>query len=46
MGYLSFILWILIGLVLGGCVYDFVVFFVFIRRDGKFLGEMIKFEMG
>ncbi|WP_104758127.1 carbon starvation CstA family protein [Helicobacter salomonis] len=46
MGYLPSVLWILIGSVLGGCVHDFVVLFVSMRRNGKSLGEMVKEEMG
>ncbi len=46
MGYLPSVLWILIGSVLGGCVHDFVVLFISMRRNGKSLGEMVKEEMG
>ncbi|WP_104578588.1 carbon starvation CstA family protein [Helicobacter felis] len=46
MGYLPSVLWILIGSVLGGCVHDFVVLFMSMRRNGKSLGEMVKDEMG
>ena len=37
-GYLPGTLWILIGVVLGGAVQDFVVLFCSLRRDGKSLG--------
>ncbi|WP_104637400.1 carbon starvation CstA family protein [Helicobacter felis] len=46
MGYLPSVLWILIGSILGGCVHDFVVLFMSMRRNGKSLGEMVKDEMG
>jgi carbon starvation protein len=44
-GYLPGTLWILIGVVLGGAVQDFVVLFASIRRDGKSLGQMVKEEL-
>ena len=44
-GYLPGTLWILIGVVLGGAVQDFVVLFASIRRNGKSLGQMVKEEM-
>jgi carbon starvation protein len=44
-GYLPGTLWILIGVVLGGAVQDFVVLFASLRRDGKSLGQMVKEEM-
>ncbi len=46
MGYLPGTLWIVIGVVLGGAVQDFVILFASMRRNGKSLGEMIKEEMG
>jgi carbon starvation protein len=45
-GYLPGTIWILFGAVLGGCVQDFVILFVSMRRDGKSLGEMAKEEIG
>ncbi len=45
-GYLPSSLWILIGVVLGGAVQDFMILFCSIRRDGKSLGEMVKEEIG
>jgi carbon starvation protein len=45
-GYLPGTLWILIGVVLGGAVQDFVILFCSMRRDGKSLAEMIKEELG
>ncbi|MGB7749418.1 MAG: carbon starvation CstA family protein [Verrucomicrobiia bacterium] len=44
-GYLPGTLWILIGVVLGGAVQDFVLLFCSIRRDGKSLGQMVKEEL-
>ena len=45
-GYLPGTLWILIGVVLGGAVQDFIILFCSIRRDAKSLGQMIKEEIG
>jgi carbon starvation protein len=45
-GYLPGTLWLLIGVVLGGAVQDFMILFASIRRDGKSLGEMVKDEVG
>jgi carbon starvation protein len=44
-GYLPGTLWILIGVVLGGAVQDFVILFSSLRRDGKSLGQMVKDEL-
>ncbi len=44
-GYLPGTIWILIGVVLGGAVQDFLILFCSIRRDGKSLGEMVKEEI-
>jgi len=44
-GYLPGALWILIGVVLGGAVQDFVILFCAMRRNGKSLGEMVKEEL-
>jgi carbon starvation protein len=44
-GYLPGTLWILIGVVLGGAVQDFVVLFSSMRRNGKSLGQMVKEEL-
>ncbi|MBK6303116.1 MAG: carbon starvation protein A [Arcobacter sp.] len=46
MGYLPSMLWILVGGVFAGAVYDFVVLFISSRRNGKSLGEIIKEELG
>ena len=45
-GYLPGVLWIVIGVVLGGAVQDMVVLCASIRRDGKSLGQMAKEEIG
>ena len=44
-GYLPGTLWILIGVVLGGAVQDFVILFSSLRRNGKSLGQMVKEEL-
>src|SRR3989454_5544662 len=44
-GYLPSALWILIGVVLGGAVQDFVILFCSLRRNGKSLGQMVKDEL-
>ncbi len=44
-GYLPGTLWILIGVVLGGAVQDFLILFLSIRRNGRSLGEMVKEEV-
>ena len=44
-GYLPSALWILIGVVLGGAVQDFVILFCSLRRNGKSLGQMVKEEL-
>src|SRR6266851_3721855 len=44
-GYLPGTIWILIGVVLGGAVQDFVILFCSMRRDGKSLGQMVKEEL-
>lgn len=45
-GYLPSSLWLLVGVVLGGAVQDFVILVASMRRDGKSLGEMVKDEIG
>ena len=45
-GYLPGTLWILVGAVLGGCVQDFTILFLSIRRDGRSLGQMARDELG
>src|SRR5215472_16923224 len=44
-GYLPGTLWILIGVVLGGAVQDFVILFASMRRGGKSLGQMVREEL-
>ena len=45
-GYLPGVLWIVVGVVLGGAVQDIVILCASIRRDGKSLGQMAKEEIG
>jgi carbon starvation protein len=45
-GYLPGTLWIIAGAVLGGCVQDFVILLLSVRRDGKSMTEMAKTEIG
>ena len=44
-GYLPGTLWLVIGVVLGGAVQDFVILFASLRRDGKSLGQMAREEI-
>src|SRR5262249_30508558 len=44
-GYLPSALWILIGVVLGGAVQDFIILFASMRRNGKSLAQMVKEEL-
>lgn len=46
MGYLPGTLWIIVGVVLGGAVQDFIILFGSMRRNGKSLGEMAREEIG
>src|SRR3977135_1451923 len=45
-GFLPGYLWILIGVVLGGAVHDFVILTASMRRDGKSLAEIVRAEVG
>jgi carbon starvation protein len=45
-GYLPGTLWLVAGAVLGGCVQDFVILFLSLRRDGRSLGQMARDEVG
>jgi carbon starvation protein len=45
-GWLPGALWILVGVVIGGAVQDFVVLAASVRRDGKSLGQMAREEIG
>ncbi|MFO1475074.1 MAG: carbon starvation CstA family protein [Verrucomicrobiota bacterium] len=44
-GYLPGMLWILVGVVLGGAVQDLLILFFSLRRDGKSLGQMVREEL-
>src|SRR5437868_13424586 len=44
-GYLPGTLWILLGVVLGGAVQDFIILFASMRRDGRSLGQMLRDEL-
>ncbi|HXI68780.1 MAG TPA: carbon starvation CstA family protein [Verrucomicrobiae bacterium] len=44
-GYLPGALWVLIGVVLGGAVQDFVILFASMRRGGKSLAQILKEEL-
>jgi carbon starvation protein len=45
-GYLPGLLWIVIGVVLGGAVQDFLVLSASIRRDGKSLAQIAFYDIG
>ena len=45
-GYLPGVIWILVGVVVGGAVQDLVILIASMRRDGRSLGEMVKDELG
>src|SRR5215467_9441227 len=45
-GYLPGTLWVLAGAVFAGCVQDFVILLMSVRRDGKSLTEMAREEVG
>ena len=45
-GFLPGAIWIVVGVVLGGAVQDFVILASSVRRDGKSLGQMAKEEIG
>jgi carbon starvation protein len=45
-GVLPGALWIIIGVVLGGAVQDFVILAASVRRDGRSLGQMARDEIG
>ncbi len=44
-GYLPGFLWLLVGVVVGGAVHDFVILVASIRRKGKSLAEIARFEI-
>ena len=45
-GYLPGLIWIVVGVVLGGAVQDFVILVASIRREGKSLAEIAREEIG
>ena len=45
-GFLPGYLWILVGVVIGGAVHDFVILTASMRRDGKSLAEIVRAEIG
>src|SRR5881398_1570159 len=45
-GYLPGVIWIIVGVVLGGAVQDFVILCASVRRNGKSLGQMAREEIG
>lgn len=46
MGYLPGTIWIIVGVVIGGAVQDFIILFGSMRRNGKTLGQIAKEEIG
>jgi carbon starvation protein len=46
MGYLPGTVWILLGAVFAGCVQDYLVLSISIRRRGRSLGQMARDELG
>jgi carbon starvation protein len=44
-GYLPGLLWLVVGVVLGGAVHDFVILTASVRRDGKSLAEIARSEI-
>lgn len=45
-GFLPGLLWLIIGVVLGGAVHDFIILTASIRHDGKSLAQIAKIELG
>jgi carbon starvation protein len=45
-GFLPGVIWIVVGVVLGGAVQDGIILMSSVRRDGKSLGQMAKDEIG
>jgi carbon starvation protein len=45
-GFLPGTIWIVVGVILGGAVQDFIILAGSVRRDGKSLGQMAKEEIG
>ena len=46
MGYLPGTMWIVVGVIFAGAVQDMVILFFSMRRDGKWLGQMAREEIG
>jgi carbon starvation protein len=46
MGYLPGTIWIILGAVFAGCVQDYLVLSISVRRRGRSLGQMAKDELG
>lgn len=46
MGYLPSSIWIVVGAVLAGCVQDYLVLWISVRRRGRSLGQMVRDELG
>jgi carbon starvation protein len=46
MGYLPGTIWIIIGAVMAGCVQDYLVLSISVRRRGRSLGQMARDELG
>ncbi|WP_163768917.1 carbon starvation protein A [Mycolicibacterium parafortuitum] len=46
MGYLPGAIWIIIGAVVAGCVQDYLVLAISVRRRGRSLGQMARDELG
>src|SRR5260221_8318368 len=44
-GWLPGLLWLVVGVVLGGAVHDFVILCSSVRRDGKSLAEIARLEI-
>src|SRR3989442_4984371 len=45
-GFLPGLLWLIIGVVLGGAVHDFIILASSVRRNGKSLAEIARTEIG
>lgn len=45
-GFLPGTLWIVVGAILGGCVQDFVILGLSVKRDGRSLGQIAREEIG
>ena len=46
MGYLPGTIWIIVGAVFAGCVQDYLVLSISVRRGGRSLGQMARDELG